>query len=317
MFLVQRIIVGVKMPAERPWTACQLNSASRQAVHHAFQVASGGRLTMILASLLPEPESGWSRSHEEAELRLMQDRAAAEAVLNELRQQYASAENSGKQIECIVRSGDVWEELIRIAGNRADTLIVCGTRDSGSTPQGLFGGTGLKLLRFASGPVWILKPPSDGNESTNNKSTEIVAATNLDSMGADVIRTAVSIASQSSSRLHIIHATQHESDIENVKDLVYEQLAATDYRTIQAGVKVHVFVGDAQVSILNAAREGNADLVILGTSSKIGVAGSLPGSTLERVLPELTCSVLALKPEGFRSILPADFWTMQRTHATF
>ena len=57
----------------------------------------------------------------------------------------------------------------------------------------------------------------------------------------------------------------------------------------------------------------NADLVILGTSSKTGVSGLLPGSTVERLLPELQCSVLALKPEGFRTMLPPDFWTMQRT----
>jgi hypothetical protein len=35
----------------------------------------------------------------------------------------------------------------------------------------------------------------------------------------------------------------------------------------------------------------------------------LPGSTVERLLPELSCSVMAIKPEGFRSMLPADFWT--------
>lgn len=312
MFLVKRIIVGVRMPEERPWSACKLKAPSRQAVQQAFHLGCGGLMPTILASLLPEPESGWLQSHEDADRQMIHDRAAAEAVLNELQPQYASAEKSAKQIECVVRSGDAWEELIRMAGNRPDTLIVCGTRDSGSLRRVLFGSTGWKLLRLAPGPVWIVKPPLEDNEST-----DIVAATDLGPVGADVIRAAVSLASQSSARLHVVHATQQGSDIENVKSLVQEQLAATDYRTIPAGVKIHVAVGDADVCILDAVREGNADLVVLGTSSKTGVAASLPGRTLERVLPELNCSVLALKPEGFRSMLPADFWTMQRTHATY
>ncbi|MDA1231196.1 MAG: universal stress protein [Planctomycetota bacterium] len=311
MFLVKRIIVGVEMPAERPWSACKLKAPSRLAVQQAFQVGNGGRVTTILASLLPEPASRWIQSHDDADRQMIQDRAAAAAVLNELREQYASAEKSAKQIECVVRSGDAWEGLIRMAENRPDTLIVCGTRDSGSLRGVLLASTEMKLLRLAPGPVWIVKPPLEDNERT-----DIVAATDLGPLGADVIRTAVSIASQSSAHLHVVHATQHGADIENVKRLVYEQLAATDYRTIQAGVKVHVSVGDADVCILAAVREGNADLVVLGTSSKTGVAGLLPGSTVERLLPELKCSVLALKPEGFRTMSPTDFWTIQRTHST-
>jgi len=308
MFQVKRIVVGVEMPAERPWDASKLKAPGRLAVRQAFQVAGGARIPVTLASILQEPSTGWFGSHEDADRQLIQDRAAAESVLIELQQQYAVDEKSGKQVDCVVRVGDAWEELIRLAGNRPDTLIVCGTRDLGSLRRVLFGSTGLKLLRLAPGPVWIVKPPLEENDAVN-----IVACTDLGPVGADVIRTAESMACELSARVHVVHAAEENSDVTALTGKVHEQLAATDYRTLPAGVKVQVSVGDPDECILNAVQGANANLVILGTSSRTGVSGLLPGSTVERLLPELRCSVLALKPEGFRSMLPADFWTLQRT----
>ena len=306
MFQVKRIIVGVEMPTERPWDASKLNSPGQRAVRQAIQIADSGRIPVTLATVLGEPSAGWFGSHEEADRQMIQDRAAAEAVLGEL-QEHAANATFGGQIDYAVRIGAAWEELMRLAGNRPDTLIICGTRDMSSLRRVLFGSTGLKLLRLAPGPVWIVKPPMDDNESV-----DIVACTDLGPVGADVIRTAVSMASQLSARLHVVHATEPGSVIQELTSRVQEQLATTDYRTLPAGVKIKVSVGDADQCILNAVRDANADLVILGTSSKTGVSGLLPGSTVERLLPELTCSVLALKPEGFRSMLPPDFWKMRR-----
>ena len=308
MFQVKRIVIGVEMPAENPWDASKLKRPVQLAVRQAFQVASGGRIPVTLASILQKSSAGWFGSHEDSDRQLIQDRAAAEAVLSELQQQYAADAKSSTQVDCVVRIGDAWEELIRMAGNRPDTLIVCGTRDLGSLRRVLFGSTGLKLLRLAPGPVWIVKPPAEENDAV-----DIVACTDLGPVGADVIRTAVSMASKISARVHVVYAAEKGSDVTELTGKVHEQLAATDYRTLLAGVKVQVFVGDADECILNAVREANADLVILGTSSRTGVSGLLPGSTVERLLPELRCSVLALKPEGFRTMLPPDFWTMQRT----
>ena len=308
MFQVKRIVVGVEMPAERPWEASKLKRPGQLAVRQAFQVASGGRIPVTLASILQKSSAGWFGSQEDADRQLFQDRTAAEAVLSKLRQQYAADADSGKHVDCVVRTGDAWEELIRLAGNRPDTLIVCGTRDLGSLRRVLFGSTGLKLLRLAPGPVWIVKPPAEENDTL-----DIVACTDLGPVGADVIRMAVSMASKVSARVHVVHAAEGGADVPELTGKVHEQLAATDYRTLPTGVKVHVSTGNADECILNAVREANADLVILGTSSKTGVSGLLPGSTVERLLPELQCSVLALKPEGFRTMLPPDFWTMQRT----
>jgi nucleotide-binding universal stress UspA family protein len=43
------------------------------------------------------------------------------------------------------------------------------------------------------------------------------------------------------------------------------------------------------------------DLVVMGTVARSGIAGLLIGNTAERVLRKLSCSLLAVKPDGFVS----------------
>ena len=44
-----------------------------------------------------------------------------------------------------------------------------------------------------------------------------------------------------------------------------------------------------------------AEVAVLGTLSRTGIAGVLIGNTAERVLRQVDCSVLAVKPPGFES----------------
>ena len=311
MSFVKRVVVGVEMPKARPWTAASLGLPCQIALAHAFQAAETTRIPVTLVCVLPPASATWFTSPDENERNAALDRTAAMSVLKELKQQFASSPTSSS-VDTVVVYGEAWEELIRSAGNRPDCLIVCGTRDHGSLRRILFGSTGLKLLRLAPGNVWIVKPRIDGNDST-----DIVAATDAGSVGADVLHTAVPLAKSMNARLHVVHAVDpsnsHPNAITQAEAVIQQQLSATDFRTLPFGVKITVAQGDADQCILAAVQEAKADLLVLGTSSKTGVSGLLPGSTVERLLPELTCSVMALKPEGFRSMLPADFWSLPRS----
>ena len=307
MSFSRRIVVGIEMPKGRPWSMANLCGPSRMAVLHAFQAAASSRLPLTLVTVLPAASGSWFRSPEDAERNAAGERAEAEALLKELCQKYAS-ETAASSAEIKIMRGSAWEELIRSVGNRPDSMLICGTRDEGTLRRVLFGSTGLKLLRLAPGTVWLVKPREDDNDST-----DIIAATDGGSVGADVVLTAVPLAKSLNARLHLVHAvdcgTVTPEVLQQAEAVVQQQLANTDYRTLPFGVKVLIKSGSPDQCILDAVKEVNADLVVLGTSSKTGVSGLLPGSTVERLLPELSCSVMAIKPEGFRSMLPADFWT--------
>lgn len=312
MFGIRRVIVGVEMPAAKPWTAEGLSLPVQLSVQNAMTIAEPSRLPVTLVAVIAKPSSGWFKSPDELDRIHAEDCRAAEKVLRQIATTHASI-----NIDVTVKTGAAWEELIRTAGSRPDSLIVCGTRDIQTLKRMLFGSTGLKLLRLSSGPVWIVKPRVDDNDST-----DIVAATDLGPVGQDVLMTAVSFAKNLNARLHVAHCIEPASApagtmtvddvIQRATAAVHEQLSATDYRSLPFGVRVVVQQKAPDEGILNVVSEASADLVILGTSSKTGVSGLLPGSTVERLLPELSCSVLALKPEGFRSALPAEFWGVQR-----
>ncbi len=61
----------------------------------------------------------------------------------------------------------------------------------------------------------------------------------------------------------------------------------------------HVAAGPPHLMIRDAVKNLSIDLVAMGTQARHGFSGVLLGNTAERVLSHLTCSVVAVKPEGF------------------
>lgn len=53
--------------------------------------------------------------------------------------------------------------------------------------------------------------------------------------------------------------------------------------------------------ILKFIQEDNIDLLVMGTIARGGMAGVMIGDTAERLLPEISCSLLAVKPKEFVS----------------
>ena len=85
-----------------------------------------------------------------------------------------------------------------------------------------------------------------------------------------------------------------------------DQLKQTEHQSLSEPVRVHIAdkVGRPDQVILKCIREYHIDLLVLGTLGRAGVPGVMIGNTAERLLPEVTCSVLAVKPPGFRCPIP-------------
>ena len=43
------------------------------------------------------------------------------------------------------------------------------------------------------------------------------------------------------------------------------------------------------------------DLIVMGTVGRVGIPGLIIGNTTESILEQTKCSVLAIKPEGFKT----------------
>ena len=55
----------------------------------------------------------------------------------------------------------------------------------------------------------------------------------------------------------------------------------------------------APMAIVKLAKKQKIDLLVMGTVCNTGIAGFFIGNTAEKVLSEVNCSVLTVKPEGF------------------
>jgi nucleotide-binding universal stress UspA family protein len=74
-----------------------------------------------------------------------------------------------------------------------------------------------------------------------------------------------------------------------------------DGRYADAPWQVHLEHGPADDVIPRMVRRYDIDLLVMGTIARSGIDGVVIGNTAERILDQVRCSVLAVKPEGFVS----------------
>lgn len=318
MFAPKNVVVGVEMPEHRPWAAANLGPAVRIAIRHAFEVASAMNASVTLVTVLPEVSSGLFGSEEQAQKEAEGDRVEADAVLTEVAQQFV---NDPESVTRQITSGRPWYELLAATGGRRDSLIICGVRGKTAVSRLLFGSTGVKLLRNAACPVWLVKPRID-----DDADLDVLAATDLSDVGEDILFAGVALGQQLPVRLNVLHVLDDDLDRHmartgvseeeltkyreesrsKAEDELQRQLAMTDYRTVEKGVQIHFADGPADACILSAIGELDIDLLIMATSGRGGIPGMLFGNTAERLLPELPCSLLAIKPDDFECPIKFD-----------
>ena len=78
------------------------------------------------------------------------------------------------------------------------------------------------------------------------------------------------------------------------------------YRQAGHSMELHLLKGDPAKHIVETAQKKRADLIVMGTLTRTGVAGLFIGNTAERVLQKVDCSVVAVKPDGFVSPVTLD-----------
>ena len=57
----------------------------------------------------------------------------------------------------------------------------------------------------------------------------------------------------------------------------------------------------ARQEIPNLVKRIDADIIVMGTVARTGIPGFFMGNTAETILNQINCSVLAIKPRGFKT----------------
>ncbi|GAB3272045.1 universal stress protein [Parahaliea aestuarii] len=137
--------------------------------------------------------------------------------------------------------------------------------------------------------------------------SKIMIAVDLSEDSAEVATKASAIAGGDTSGLHLIHVIEPLSfayggdipmDFSGIQDEIHQQ--ATQQLTAFGNAhgipaeRQHIVLGRPEVEIHNAAQEIDADLIVVGSHGRYGLA-LLMGSTANGVLHGATCDVLAVR----------------------
>jgi len=161
----------------------------------------------------------------------------------------------------------------------------------------------------------------------------VLAAVNPDpddpeeyALSMEILRVATNAAAMAGAELHLLHAWKvlgelllgppaplvSDPEVDHIMGLALSRhakfVADLIDRTAPAGVvpKTHIVHARAANAIIDFVRSQGVDLLVIGTIGRTGIPGLLIGNTAERVLSEVECSVLALKPRGFVSPVTLD-----------
>lgn len=185
----------------------------------------------------------------------------------------------------------------------------------------------MDLLRKCPVPVWLCRPIKHSRQQIQvavaiDPESQEPAAENLSKRMLELSR---SLADSCSGELHIVSSWDYEfeeylrgnvwiktSDAEIAQTVLKaqnEHRAALDELIKSSGIvgsqHIHHMRGKATELIPNFVQDKNIDILVMGTVARTGIPGFMIGNTAENIVQKLTCSLMALKPQGFVSPVKA------------
>ncbi len=303
----KNIVVGLDLSVDGDAVTPGAHKAAQQAIWVAR--ANGGSIRLVHSTRPDETITPLRGSGGVIHEGLPEaGRKALEAVV-------AEVQNSGVDAELVITTDRPWIDMIKMVLNGGVDLVIVGKRNEPTDDGRRLGSVAIKLLRKCPCPVWVVRPEHDLVHRL------ILAATDLTEVGDQAVREASAIAGRHGCELHVVHAWQMPMSMQLESGRISEEEFAAEVEEAKKEVITHIEKcvpnGDGPKTEIHTARGAPAqiireavshldpDLLVMGTVSRSGIAGLLIGSTAERMLDQVDCSILTLKPEGFESPVKA------------
>lgn len=301
--------------------------AQEASLARAISLAENNQSSLTVIDVVPVFTAGIGMPPGGPISKELQERIVAErtAKLDVLLGPYKSRPNI--RAEVVIGKMSI-EAIRRVLRNNHDLLIK--PAENPLYIERLFGSEDMQLLRNCPCPVWLMSPV----ETTNY--TTILGAVDFDpdtsgaeniSINKQITDLSCSLALSDFAELHFVHVwdapgesmitswannpieagrayvegfrSAHESRLLQFREQVKNDIGVDAYGHISP--QFHLRRGIASLVIPTMARELKANLVVMGTVARVGIAGMLIGNTAEEILEQVQCSVLAVKPAGFVS----------------
>ena len=225
----------------------------------------------------------------------------------------------GCAAEVVVSSGVPFVRIIQQVLREEHDLLIVGARRSGNYLSTIAGSTAVRLIHNCPCPVWVAPRVFEDDERI------VLSALALQELSQTVVELSASVVSILGGKWNVLHVPQYphegamrlrdaeadevEAYEKQCRDEAWAQMhALCDPVAQRLGLEPKLWMAEGLPSeqIVMASRQLQADLVVMGTIGRSGIAGHVIGNTAERVIAALDCSVLAVKPAGFRCPVGLD-----------
>ncbi|MBY5992905.1 universal stress protein [Ferrimonas balearica] len=244
-----------------------------------------------------------------------------DAQAYELRLRYPSL-----RVDTEVVSGKPFIEIVKAAERHGASLIAIDASRRHKSAACQYGSTTRHLMRKSQVPLWVLAPSERTDFATVVAAVDIVTCDpETQRLNEQIVQRAQAIAEQQGAKLQVCHAWRLEAEgyLRNwarYSDTEIAQVAQQEERHRRVRleallarfgltperVPVVMLEGEAKAEIPAFVERVGADLLVMGTLCRSGISGFIMGNTAERVIDQVRCSVVTLKPDGFRSPVLAE-----------
>lgn len=247
----------------------------------------------------------------------------------EIMRHFEGDSDISEQVTVIFKFGNPVVEIIKEAIQGGHDLAVKAASGRRTLKERLFGNIAVKLIRKCPCPVLIVKPSEAASfqkvlvplDTPTAGETSAGTGEQGDHICRRILDVSISVARLESSHLDILHCwflpgetllasgrTRIASDKLNQMRVLAEKIHSQKISTLMAGYdlsdvghSIVVLKGDPGEMIVEYAAKNSIDLIVMGAVARSGLSGLLIGSTAEKVIDRVDCSVLTVKPAGFKS----------------
>jgi nucleotide-binding universal stress UspA family protein len=232
----------------------------------------------------------------------LQGGAALEQRCREVQQRLTEQERrfSSAAIHCHALEGSPDRDLCRLASELDADLLIVGATRRGWVWRNVLGSTAERVLKRSSVPVLILRRPFPETANRVLFTTDLSSASRavLES-GAEVVR---ALCGPEQVELRSLLACGYSSTM--LQHLPAEIMMADASKKLRRflgeletggqRIEPRLRMGNPSQQIVREAADWHADLLVLGTHSRFGVARWLLGSTAEATLRATSCNALVI-----------------------
>ncbi|MEE2729597.1 MAG: universal stress protein [Pseudomonadota bacterium] len=287
-------------------------------IDHAVSVARQHNARLTLFGVVEEIEKEYENW---LTTKLPQDleHEMYETQLAALQKRVADLKPTYDQVDCAVSKGIPFVEIIRqvVRGDHDLLILDATTRHPGR--KRFMGSTTKHVLRKCPCPVLCIR------EQTRPGKVAAAVDVFADKPGAaelnrKVLTYAYDQAQREGAQLHVVYAQQPIGEpmlsawgvgsADMLDGMEADLIASAETKLLKLtedvcggsdGIVMQTVLGNPRDALPLYMRDNRIDLLTMGTVCRTGIKGFLIGNTAESILNEVTCSVLALKPEGFVS----------------